>query len=115
MFALPMEPKEVTLDHLSASFPPADVLEKWYNGEDAPWPPEPEPPELRFELGTSVLCRVGANEWAPGTVHQLWYRENGWPEGAFAPYKIRLDDGRFIFAPQDVDQVIRLNSNANDN
>jgi hypothetical protein len=31
---------------------------------------------------------------------------------AFAPYKIELDDGRNIFAPGDMDQVIRRDPNA---
>lgn len=115
MFALPMEPKEVTPDHINENFPPGEILEKWFRGEDAPWPPEPEPPELRFTVGDKVECRVGPDDWAPGTVHQLWYRENGWPEGAFAPYKILLDDGRFIFAPQDMDQVIRQRSDTSNN
>lgn len=113
MFALPMEPKEVTPEILADCFPPGEILEKWLNGEDAAWPPEPEPQELRFEVGTDVLCRVGPTDWAPGKVQQLWYRENGWPEGAFAPYKILLEDGRDIFAPQDMDQIIRLNPNGN--
>lgn len=108
-----MEPKEVTPDILEESFPPGDVLEKWYKGEDAAWPPEPEPQELRFLVGTDVLCRVGPTDWAPGKVQKLWYRESGWPDGAYAPYKIRLNDGRDIFAPQDMDQIIRLNPNGN--
>jgi hypothetical protein len=113
MVVLPMEPKEVTQDILKEVFPSEDVLEKWYNGEDAAWPPEPEPQELRFQVGTDVLCRVGPTDWAPGKVQQLWYRESGWPEGAFAPYKILLADGRDIFAPQDMDQIIRLDPNGN--
>lgn len=105
----------VTPNALKEVFPPAEILEKWFKGEDAVWPPEPEPQELRFGLGTNVLCRVGPTDWAPGKVLQLWYRENGWPEGAYAPYKIRLDDGRDIYAPQDMDQVIRLNPDGNQN
>jgi hypothetical protein len=27
----------------------------------------------------------------------------------FAPYKVHLEDGRDIFAPQDIEQVIRVN------
>lgn len=30
----------------------------------------------------------------------------------FAPYQIRLDDGRLIFAPQDVNEVIRAEGSA---
>lgn len=108
-----MEAKDVTRDVLENVFPPSEILEKWFAGEDAEWPPEPEPQELRFEVGTDVLCRVGPTNWAPGKVLQLWYRENEWPEGVFAPYKIRLHDGRDIFAPKDMDQIIRLNPDGN--
>jgi hypothetical protein len=111
MFALPMEPKEVTRETLAAAFPTADVLDQWFQGQDAEWPPPPEhelPTELRFAVGAAVQCRVGPEQWERGTISQLWYRESQWPEGAFAPYQIVLDDGRAIFAPFDSDQVIRL-------
>ena len=35
------------------------------------------------------------------------YREPGFPPNFFAPYQIQLDDGRFIFAPEDSDRCIR--------
>jgi hypothetical protein len=113
MFGMPMEAHEVTEEELSHSFPTPDILEKWHSGEEAEWPPsndEDELPELRFDVGTAVLCRIGPNaekDWGPGRVVQLWYREPNWPAGSFAPYKIKLDDGRDIFAPGDMDQVIR--------
>lgn len=37
----------------------------------------------------------------------LDYREDDWPIGQTCPYQIRLDNGRKIYAPADVDQVIR--------
>lgn len=110
-----MEAKDVTPEDLEGNFPTPEVLQKWHDGEDADWPPidaEPEFPELRFEVGTPVLCRIGPDattDWAPGKITLLWYREPSWPKGSFAPYKIQLDDGRSIFAPGDMDQVIRLN------
>ena len=113
IFGLPMEAKDVTVEDLKGSFPTQEVLQKWHDGEDVEWPPmdeEPEFPELRFEIGTRVLCRIGPDankDWAPGKIVLLWYREPNWPRGSFAPYKIRLDDGRDIFAPGDMDQVIR--------
>ena len=110
MFGLPMEAKEVTLEELQHSFPPEDILEQWFNGEEAEWPPVEEP-KLRFDVGTEVVCRVGATDWAPGRISELWYREPNWPDGAFAPYKVKLDDGRDIFAPADMDQIIKLNPN----
>ena len=114
MFGLPMEAKTVSKEDLQASFPTTDILEKWHKGVDADWPPmEPQMPKLRFEVGQRVFCRIGPDankDWAPGTVMLLWYREQNWPQGSFAPYKIKLDDGRNIFAPADLDQVIRKQS-----
>ena len=55
-------------------------------------------------------CRVGDDPvtgWASGTVVQLSYHEPNWPPDVFAPYQIQLDDGRLIFAPHDIEQVIR--------
>lgn len=115
MFGIPLEAKKVTKEDLTGLFPTAEVLQKWHKGEDAEWPPmdEGDPmsmPELRFDMGTRVLCRIGPNaetDWAPGTISQLWYKEPNWPPNSFAPYQIKLDDGRSIFAPADLDQVIR--------
>ena len=112
MLGLPMEAKDVTTEELHECFPTDDYLSKWHRGEEAEWPPEPEfdessMPELRFEVGTKVLCRVGASEWHGGTILQQWYREESWPQGAWAPYKVELDDGRNIFAPGDLEQIIK--------
>lgn len=116
MLGLPMEAKEVTLPILQEFFPPADIIRAWFDGQDVAWPPEPEPVELRFQVGQRVVCRVSPTEWAPGTIVQQWYREPTWPEGHYAPYKILLSDGRNIFAPQDADPIIRLDpSVANNN
>jgi hypothetical protein len=109
MFGVPMEAHEVTEKEIKEGFPTPDVIEKWQKGEDAEWPPD-EPIELRFHIGSFVLCRVGPTEWAPGHVFQLWYREPHWPPASFAPYKIRLEDGREIYAPADMDQIIRLDT-----
>mmetsp|Transcript_51065 Transcript_51065/g.76521 ORF Transcript_51065/g.76521 Transcript_51065/m.76521 type:complete len:124 (+) Transcript_51065:486-857(+) len=118
MMGLPMEAREVTKELLLDSFPTEEVLTKWSRGEDAEWPPYEEDdlfndaglPQLRFDVGQKVECRIGPDPvtgWAPGTISQLWYREPNWPPNSVAPYKVQLDDGRNIFAPGDVDQVIR--------
>jgi len=116
MFGLPMEAKDVTLEHLMSSFPTEPILRKWADGEEAEWPPledldmSANRPNLRFQAGDRVECRIGPDPvtgWATGTVIQLWYREPNWPENSWAPYKIKLDDGMKIFAPGDVDQIIR--------
>lgn len=83
----------------------AETLQKWFNKEEAHWPRRPE---LRFTIGTRVECRIGPNPirgWAPGVITALFYSEPGWPQSMYAPYQIRLDDGRLIFAPQDIDAV----------
>jgi hypothetical protein len=111
MFGLPMAAKEVTKEELQFNFPTEDVLEKWHRGEEAEWPPHEDPVGLRFSVGMFVLCRVGPTDWAPGVIQQLWYREATWPPNSYAPYKIELDDGRCIYAPADMDQVIKLDPN----
>jgi hypothetical protein len=69
-----------------------------------------DPESLRFRVGDKVQCRIGsdpATGWGNGTVTQLFYRKNKWPLGQVAPYKISLEDGTNIFAPQDIQDVIR--------
>ena len=122
MMGLPMMAKDVTLNHIQEQFPPDYVLIKWHKGEEVDWPAIDDLgdgvdddtglglPELRFDLEQKVECRIGPDPitgWAKGIVKQLWYREVDWAEGSYAPYKVMLDDGREIFAPGDVDQVIR--------
>jgi len=125
MMGLPFEAKDVTKVTLIEAFPTPQVLAAWARGEDAEWPPIEEfedsddddnfndqRPRLRFEVGKRVACRIGPDPvtgWAPGKVVQLWYREPTWPANSWAPYKIELEDGRNIFAPGDVDQIIREN------
>lgn len=108
---IPCEAHIVTKEELEVKFPTTDVLQKWHQGEMAEWPPvEPEFPVLRYDVGTRVMCRIGPNaerDWTSGVITQLWYTQKNWPEGSYAPYKVKLDDGRKIFAPGDIDQVIR--------
>ena len=66
---------------------------------------------LRFKVGSRVECCVGTNrgeaQWAPGTVIKLWYTEDSFAQGFYAPYQVELDEGRLIFAPEDSDKCIR--------
>ena len=123
MTGLPMLAKEVDFETLKQSFPTPNVLMKWSRGEEAEWPifedeeeeeEEEEEindiPQLRFDVGTKVECRIGPDPvtgWAKGEIIQLWYREPAWPPNSFAPYKVKLDDGKNIFAPADLEHVIR--------
>lgn len=56
-------------------------------------------------MGDRIECNVG--EWAKGTVIKTWYREAEWPEGKFAAYQVKLDEGQYIYAPIDEDRVCR--------
>ena len=124
MMGLPMEAKDVQQNDLKESFPTQEVLMKWSRGEEADWPPDEDfeedneqdvngqqrMPQLRFQIGQSVECRVGPDPvtgWARGVIDMLWYREPGWPANSWAPYKITLENGKSIFAPADLEHVIR--------
>lgn len=124
MTGLPMLAREVEYETLKSSFPTPEVLLKWSRGEDAEWPPLEDDyedeyeeggqmddiPHLRFQVGAKVECRLGPDPvtgWTKGEIIQLWYREPGWPPNSFAPYKVELEDGKKIFAPADLDHVIR--------
>lgn len=122
MISIPLESKSVTKKALFDKFPTYQVLAAWARGEDAEWPPfdddetesedETDLPQslLRFQVGRHVVCRVGPDPvtgWAPGRIIQQWYREATWPANSWAPYKVELEDGRKIFVPGDVDQIIR--------
>lgn len=63
------------------------------------------PPKLRLRVGQRVLCHMGLDQWAKGTIVRLWAEQG---EGQYAPYQIRLDDGKhMIYAPADTNDVIR--------
>lgn len=62
----------------------------------------------RFDKGTSVLCRVGDQQWCAGKIVSHDYREDDWAPGKKVPYQIALDDGRLIFSPVDDDELVRL-------
>ena len=117
-FGLPMEPKDVDETALQEFMPPPDIISEWHAGNSVDWSPyedvedeyNMDPTTLRFTVGQKVECRIGADPvtgWGKGIVVQVMYRESNWPPGQCAPYKIQLEDGRNIFAPQDVPEVIR--------
>ena len=60
---------------------------------------------LRFRIGTRVECNVG--NWMLGTVTQQFYVQSSFAEGKCAAYQVKLDEGNTIFAPADVDRVVR--------
>jgi len=63
---------------------------------------------LRFEVGTRVECNCGG--WEAGTIVKQFYRQSSFPPGTFAPYQVRLDNGKLIYAPIDEDRVCRAYS-----
>jgi len=67
--------------------------------------------QLRFTEGDEVLCRVqspGGITWEEGTVVDVWYREDCWPDNhPGAPYEVKLLIGLSVFALVDHDRIIR--------
>eukprot|EP00747_Dinoflagellata_sp_TGD_P064187 gnl/TRDRNA2_/TRDRNA2_153782_c2_seq2.p1 gnl/TRDRNA2_/TRDRNA2_153782_c2~~gnl/TRDRNA2_/TRDRNA2_153782_c2_seq2.p1 ORF type:complete len:448 (+),score=130.59 gnl/TRDRNA2_/TRDRNA2_153782_c2_seq2:66-1346(+) len=65
---------------------------------------------LRFKVGDKVECQTGKGNWSKGEIVALLYRQEGITTAlgrGVAPYQIKLDDGRLIFAPVDDDRCIR--------
>lgn len=73
--------------------------------------PVGSPENLRFGVGQTVECRMGADDWGRGTIIGLLYREADWPQGQVAPYQVLLEGdnltARTIWAPADNDECIR--------
>ena len=70
--------------------------------------PEPGPvpsKELRFKIGDVVSCRHDG--WSYGIVSKLWYREDYWESGRYAPYGVILQDASMIWIPRDDDTYIK--------
>lgn len=65
---------------------------------------------LRFPIESTVECFLGEG-WTTGTVVAHYHREPSWEPEQWAPYQIRIDDGRggtaLIFAPVDEDTCVR--------
>jgi len=57
---------------------------------------------LRFTVGTKVLARRGKLRFAKGEVIALWINGN--------PYLIRLTDGTEVWGPEDIDEVVKLDT-----
>lgn len=61
----------------------------------------------RFAVGTPIEAKTGPDSWVKGTVVDIHYREPTWPIYKTAPYQIELADGQLIYAPADIDDVVR--------
>mmetsp|Transcript_23486 Transcript_23486/g.67681 ORF Transcript_23486/g.67681 Transcript_23486/m.67681 type:complete len:575 (+) Transcript_23486:330-2054(+) len=65
----------------------------------------------RFEVGQRVQAMV-SGEWADATITQVWppWREMRglFEDGVISPYKITLDDGSVVYAPDDEEYTVRL-------
>ena len=61
---------------------------------------------LRFAVGDRVLCLCGT--WLACTVVKHFLVQKRFPPGKCAPYQVKLDDGRLIYAPTDSDGVIKM-------
>merc|ERR1712217_719014 len=59
-------------------------------------------PPLRFSVGDAVQARTGETEYTPGHVIAHWDNFNA--------YRIKLKDGREVWAPHDHDNFIKKGS-----
>ena len=107
-FSIPFPLKDITDETITKSFPNSETLTMWCAGLESNWPPKTP---VRFNIGDRVLCRIGPDPvsgWSKGRIIALHYREPSFPPGVTAPYQIWLHDGRLIYAPQDIDELIKL-------
>mmetsp|Transcript_20962 Transcript_20962/g.31055 ORF Transcript_20962/g.31055 Transcript_20962/m.31055 type:complete len:152 (+) Transcript_20962:130-585(+) len=72
-------------------------------GSKFPFTKKGNAPKLRFKLKQRVECYMGGS-WAKGKIVKLWYPID---EGRWVPYQVLLEDGKMIYAPNDVDHTIR--------
>jgi len=63
--------------------------------------------KLRFKVGDKVECNTGGGKWSVGSIVAHLYRDEYMPPGMVAPYQVRLDSGDLIYAPEDINEVIR--------
>lgn len=61
---------------------------------------------LRFKVGQKVKCSTG-DGWQAGEIVKLMFRDEYMEPGMIAPYQVKLGDGTLIYAPADVDEVIK--------
>lgn len=61
--------------------------------------------KLQYKLGARVLCKL--DKWEKGTIIKLWYREELWETGRYAPYQVELDDGVRVYIPRDENVFVR--------
>ena len=82
----------------------ADLRECIYEGKIPDSGPKPTT-KLRFNEGNIVECKT--DEWQGGIITNLWYREELWETGRYAPYQVLLESGDLIWVPRDSDVFIR--------
>ena len=61
---------------------------------------------LRFDMGDPVECYT-TDGWVAGVVVARMFRDDFMPPGLVAPYQVELNDGTFVWAPEDDDDFIR--------
>ena len=62
---------------------------------------------VRFKVGQKVQACV-SGRWVDGIVVALYYEEEGWADGRWAPYQILSDCGQFcVYSPVDSDSWVR--------
>ena len=82
----------------------ADLKQCIYDGK-IPEPGAIPNIELTYKVGDRVECKH--DKWEKGVITQLWYREELWETGRYAPYQVLLDNDKLIWVPRDSNIFIR--------
>lgn len=61
--------------------------------------------KLKYKVGDKVKCKL--EKWMNGIVTELWYREDLWQTGRYAPYQVILENGDLICVPRDSEIFIK--------
>lgn len=82
----------------------SDLKECIFDGK-IPEPGQIPNEKLRFIVGDRVDCHL--DNWEKGVITDLWYREELWETGRYAPYQVLLDNDDLIWIPRDSESFIK--------
>jgi len=100
------EPRESKLVFIGKNLDEKELRDGFNACIDTPEVLEKRIKTLRFAMGTKVECKTGGG-WVKGEVVAHMYRDEFMPPGMVAPYQVKLDSGELIWAPEDVNNLIR--------
>ena len=102
------ESRASKLVFIGRNLDPAELNASFSACLDTPASREARRAALRFGVGETVECDVGADQWAVGEIVALMYRDASMSPGLVAPYRVRLaNGGRLIAVEYDEEECVR--------